>query len=835
MPRLSTALLAVAALFALTVERACAEDRIALLIGNSRYVGVAPLRNPENDVALVADSLKKAGFATHLAINAKLDDMKRELQAVVDQAAANPKSAVLIYYAGHGVQVEGENYLLPIDFKLPSEDAGAGGDEDRTIVATARRRLSIAKGAVSVSELERRLGAVQATLQIIVLDACRDDPTAPRTRGISQGLKAERPGLTGRLVAFSTAPGATAEDGANGTSTYAAAFAEALLIPGLRVDEVFARVRSKVLERTQRAQEPWQSASLDEGNFAFVPAATSEKIDEIEDLTWSLASTIGNEELLRQYLSKYPSGRFSAQAKLRIDAYNRDQTFFRRSSSYPIILSDQSLSFCKGGTEYDLPMMIAPLVKFGGERAYVSINIPLKDLLCVRTQGGELPVITELPGKGKSCGAIAIAGDEMNRRVPVACDSKTDAPKAMLRIEKTGSSIELPLEDTEDWSFRFDAAEGIVEEASLTFRGPAKISLENEEIYWHLSLAPFKPSSYGESVKFANTQERVRTSDRLQATDVAYLRYEPLPPETSKAPLPVASGEAASSAQAGARRLTSYWTHNGSLMSLTREGPLRELAYVKPRPELSAFGIGDGIMLFVGATTDGQSYEGEVFVISSNCIDKTYPVTGELSNGGKRITLTGAKPKLDASCNKVSDRPESLVFDLVGKAGSFEPSTFDLRTLATVSPLASAAPIALKRLDDDAASSFWSHNGSVVALIRKGKGRSFVYVKPREGLDRAGVARGSVFYEGATSDGRTYAGKAYAFSKQCGAASYAVSGTVSDDGKRIELRGEAPRFDGQCKPAATKIDVLAFDYLGSASTTDADEVMSGFAASKRAR
>lgn len=209
----------VALFFLLSLQSAFAGDRIALPIGNSRYQNATPLRNPENDVILVGNSLRQAGFKTIIKTNLTLQQTNIAISEFIAAARRLKNPVLMIYYAGHGVQLNGQNYLLPIDVKI--------GDA-RTVIQTS----------VSVSTLLDRLPKRRSALEIIILDACRNDPFTQKTRGLSQGLKQIRE-QPGRLIAFSTAPGTTAVDGDSGTSPYASAVAEAVLIPGIEVRFAF--------------------------------------------------------------------------------------------------------------------------------------------------------------------------------------------------------------------------------------------------------------------------------------------------------------------------------------------------------------------------------------------------------------------------------------------------------------------------------------------------------------------------------------------------------------------------------------------------------------------
>ncbi len=224
---------------------ALAEDsktRVALVIGNSAYKRSA-LANPVNDARLMAEKLKAQGFEVFAAYDAGQRQMKRAVQSFAATLRERGKNAAaFIFYAGHGVQVKGENYLIPVDEHIESE-----GDVDID--------------AVSVSSLMSMLENTQTRLAIVVLDACRVNPFG-YARGGERGLaRVDAP--SGSLVAFSTAPGKAAQDGPEGgNSVFTAALAEALAEPGLKIEEVFKKVRIAVRAKTKGEQTPWESTSL---------------------------------------------------------------------------------------------------------------------------------------------------------------------------------------------------------------------------------------------------------------------------------------------------------------------------------------------------------------------------------------------------------------------------------------------------------------------------------------------------------------------------------------------------------------------------------------------
>lgn len=228
------------------------EQKIALVIGNGAYK-IGALKNPVADASAVAASLKQMGFAVTLRENTSLRELIEALRDF-SQRAANAAVRVL-FYAGHGVQARGRNYLLPVDADIQSED-------------------EIAARSADVNEFVDRLGAIQRGINIVILDACRVNPFAGgvivgpdgrrlKFRGATPSGLAKLDAPLGTLVAFSTAPGGVALDGPSGKhSVYTKYLLDYLATPGMPIEQLFKKVRIAVAEETQRIQVPWESSSL---------------------------------------------------------------------------------------------------------------------------------------------------------------------------------------------------------------------------------------------------------------------------------------------------------------------------------------------------------------------------------------------------------------------------------------------------------------------------------------------------------------------------------------------------------------------------------------------
>jgi hypothetical protein len=311
------ALLLAGALAAGLAERALAqafaqslpgEQRVALVIGNAQY-REAPLRNPVNDARAVAQRLRELGFEVVLRENATrrhMGDALAEFTRLI-----KPSGVALIFYAGHGVQVRGRNYLIPVDMTLQTE-------------------TDLRFQAVDVSTLTDELELAQSRVAFLVLDACRNNPFERRLRGAGRGLAAVD-AARGTLIAYATAPGSVAADGDGQYGTYTEALLNALALPGLKAEEVFKRVRIDVSAATQNQQVPWESSSLT-GDFVFYPGAGAAPPAQAvapadrEVVFWQSIQASRRPADYEAYLQRYPQGEFAPLARSRLAELQRVQT-----------------------------------------------------------------------------------------------------------------------------------------------------------------------------------------------------------------------------------------------------------------------------------------------------------------------------------------------------------------------------------------------------------------------------------------------------------------------------------------------------------------------------
>jgi hypothetical protein len=228
-----------------------AKRRLALVIGNAAY-SAAPLRNPANDARGMRAALEQAHFEVHGGTDLSLEAMNDSLEAFLKLVRKG--DVALFYFAGHGMQLRGENFLIPIDARFKKES-------------------DVRLASINVQQVVDDLANQNPALAIVILDACRDNPFTRSVRSFLQGLAAmDAP--VGALVAYATAPKSVASDGSGKNGLYTGELLRAMRAPGRELGDVFRRVRHEVHHRSSGAQTPWESVATYE-DFYFFPAAGS--------------------------------------------------------------------------------------------------------------------------------------------------------------------------------------------------------------------------------------------------------------------------------------------------------------------------------------------------------------------------------------------------------------------------------------------------------------------------------------------------------------------------------------------------------------------------------
>jgi hypothetical protein len=232
----------------ITFTNSNTEKRLALIIGNSSYA-TAPLKNPTNDANAIGSELKKLGFEVMLFTNITQAEMKKQIRNFGEKLASD-KGIGLFYYAGHGLQVNGENYLVPVDANIQKEQ-------------------DIEFEALNLSRVMGEMDYAQNTMNIVILDACRNNPFTKGPRSVSIIGLATTTAPQGTYIAYSTAPGSVAADGTANNGLYTQELLKSISKPGIKIEDVFKQVRTSVYEKSNKAQVPWENSSIF-GDFYFV-------------------------------------------------------------------------------------------------------------------------------------------------------------------------------------------------------------------------------------------------------------------------------------------------------------------------------------------------------------------------------------------------------------------------------------------------------------------------------------------------------------------------------------------------------------------------------------
>ncbi|MBN8981182.1 MAG: caspase family protein, partial [Rhizobiales bacterium] len=302
----------VSLVLSLSAGPASADKRVALVIGNSAYQNVNPLPNPAKDAVAITDMFKKAGFDVVIGkqdvTNADMRRMVRDFSDKVSDA-----DIAVVYYAGHGIEIDGTNYLLPVDTKLD-------------------RDTDVEDEAVSLDRIVRTLDPAKK-LRLVILDACRDNPfqqTMKRSlssRGIERGLAKVEPQNPNTLIAYAAKAGSTASDGAGAHSPFTTSLLKQLPVPGQDLRKSLGYVRDDVLKVTNNGQEPFVYGSLGGDDVILVPGAPRPgaanvpaqvtALDPNSQLRqdYELAAQINTAQAWDAFLANYPKSFYSDLAR----------------------------------------------------------------------------------------------------------------------------------------------------------------------------------------------------------------------------------------------------------------------------------------------------------------------------------------------------------------------------------------------------------------------------------------------------------------------------------------------------------------------------------------
>jgi Caspase domain len=312
----------------LIAEPAAADKRVALVVGNAAYHNASRLENPANDARLMADTLRSVGFT--LVGGEALNDLdKVKFDSAVQDFANQMAGAdvALFYYAGHALQVRGSNHLVPVDAN-PTEEA----DVDLQMVA--------------VAPILRQMEGSGTTLNLVILDACRNNPFGGRGLLATGGGLAPMRATENTLISYAAQPGSVAQDGADGNSPYTKALAQALRQPGLGILGVFNDVGLAVKRSTGGAQQPWVSFSPIDGSFVFAAPASPAKpplnaarspSDEAAQ-AWTATKETTNPSVLEAFIQRYGDSFYANLARARLDEIRAGVTKPPRVAGVPSVV-----------------------------------------------------------------------------------------------------------------------------------------------------------------------------------------------------------------------------------------------------------------------------------------------------------------------------------------------------------------------------------------------------------------------------------------------------------------------------------------------------------------
>jgi Caspase domain len=306
----------------LWAPQGAAETRVALIIGNSTYDRAdMRLANPANDAAAMVRALKAAGFDTVVKLNAKRKDFYHAIEEFGGKIGRDPHAVGLFYYAGHAVQANGVNYLIPVDAEIEAES-------------------DLEANAFDAGRVLRAMKEAQNDMNIVILDSCRNNPL-PKTRGMDRGL-ARMDAPSGTFIAYAAAPGQAAQDGTSGTNgVFTGELIKAMAEPGVPLEQMFKKVIIGVKADTHGGQQPWSEASI-QGDFYFIPKSAGgaavardaspgaqtggrhvDSANELEQSYWDRIKDSTDSADFKDYQARFPNGPHASEASLLIRKLNR--------------------------------------------------------------------------------------------------------------------------------------------------------------------------------------------------------------------------------------------------------------------------------------------------------------------------------------------------------------------------------------------------------------------------------------------------------------------------------------------------------------------------------
>jgi uncharacterized caspase-like protein len=299
------------------------ESRLALVIGQSAYRAVPPLPNAANDARHMAELLNSAGFAVTSADDLSQNDMRQAISDFAAKvAAAGPDTVALVFYAGHGLQIDGENFLIPVDLD-------------------PKREADVPLQAVRLNDLLNTLGALHTRMRILMLDACRNNPfpALNGTTGHGLAIVDTQAGASGSFISYSTSPGSEAEDGSGEDSPYTSAVLSIAKQPNLPIEQAFKQIRVAVNQATEGRQIPWESSSLT-SDFKFFSTNNGQEPPAAAQA--SVPQPKGPEKAPEKALDETPNA--SATEAQRIQIWRNILQGKEPKVAYELVIADDSVA-----------------------------------------------------------------------------------------------------------------------------------------------------------------------------------------------------------------------------------------------------------------------------------------------------------------------------------------------------------------------------------------------------------------------------------------------------------------------------------------------------------
>lgn len=414
------------------------EKRVALVIGNSEYDN-SPLKNPVNDAREINKVLKEAGFEILMGLNTN----KIELESLIRQFGEKIRDGAvgLFYYSGHGVLIKGKNYLLPIGFKVNDE-------------------ADIKYESIDMQLLFEEMEESNNKLNIVIIDACRNNPFKAKFRSISDGFGAVN-APSGSIICYSTSPGGSASDGAGNNGLYTKSLLKFMQVPGLEISDLFRQVRAEVKKESNGEQIPWEVSSLD-SSFSFfpnkeiksatepsAPAAVKQSdvkvtgpSEAIEIEFWNSIKASKDINDFKVYLTKFPTGSFVELANNRISTLTEPKVAITNPTREVEVLNvGDFVRIPAGEMEMTASNPADPKVK--------SNKIVIKDGFDI----GKFEVTQEIWQKIMGNNPSRFQGDNL----PVESVSWNDVQEFLKVLNSKSSKYQYRLPTEAEWEYAFHA------------------------------------------------------------------------------------------------------------------------------------------------------------------------------------------------------------------------------------------------------------------------------------------------------------------------------------------------------------------------------------------